>query len=147
MLSVYPVPCSPARSVYLQAGEELPAGSSMPARETSSLFDAPVAVAGSGVAAATEARIARAAVARCPASLLLCEHRQWSCRACSRKYRREGVARAAAAAAAAEGDEEGDEEFPAPAPASPPPVPGCLFCSLPLGPERPTVLFSPPCCS
>lgn len=105
----------------MHAGEELPAGSEMPAREASALFGgARVAVAGKGATAAVEAPLAGAALPRCPASLLLCERRpQWGCRACGRKYR---------------------------APAAPL-SPACILCGLPLGPARPAVLLNPPFCS
>lgn len=118
-------PLPPCR-VYSEAGEQLPDTAAMPERETSSLFDAPIALAGSGVAAATAATCADAggaSVPRCPASLLLCESRpQWACRCCGRRYRRPLGAEAGAA-------------------------PACIFCGLPLGPAGPPILFSPPCCS
>lgn len=129
------IPCS----VYLQAGEQLPDATDMPQREASTLFDGPVALAGSGVAAATAASCAGAGdatVPRCPASLLLCEGRpQWACRACGRKYRRpQGTGTASAFQAGAEA-------------AAAPLLPACIFCGLPLGPAAPPVLFSPPCTS
>lgn len=116
----------------MQAGEEIPE-TSMPPRETSSLFDAPVAVAGAGVVAATSASCGvdcgGALLARCAASLMLCERRpHWGCRACSRVYREPPAAVAGA-------------------PSVPPPPPACIFCGLPLGPVGPALLFSPPCCS
>jgi hypothetical protein len=109
----------------------------MPAREQSSLFDAPVAVSGRGVAAATQAvppGAGSATVPRCPASLLLCEGRpHWSCHACGRRYRRpQGVGSEGEAASG---------ELPHG------PLPACVFCGLPLGSAVPAVLFSPPCCS
>lgn len=103
----------------------------MPARDESTLFSGTrVAVAGTGVAAATAAPMDGATLPRCPASLLLCERRpQWGCGACGRKYRRPAAAAAVAAA-----------------PACAPAVPACIFCGLLLGLSRPGVLFGTPCC-
>lgn len=116
----------------------------MPTRETSSVFDAPVAVAGSGIQAAVSAAPALegaggATVSRCPASLLLCEggRPQWACRACKRRYRQPpGASEAGEGAASASG-----------AAAGPQPVPPCVFCGVPLGPAVPAMLLAPPCCS
>lgn len=133
-------PAVPAAcSAYLHTNEEmLPHGAAMPAREHSTLFDEPVAVAGSGVAAATQAvppSAGGATLPRCPATLLLCEGRpHWSCRACGRRYRRPQ--------GAGNTEEAGD---PCGKPLSP--LPTCIFCGLPLGSVVPAVLFSPPCCS
>lgn len=124
-----------ACSAYLHTGEEmLPHGAAMPARERSTLFDQPVAVAGRGVAAATQAAppgAGGAMLPRCPASLRLCEGRpHWSCRACGRRYLQPQGACSEAA---------GSEPTA--------PLPACVFCGLPLGSAGPAVLFSPPCCS
>ncbi|KAI7841298.1 hypothetical protein COHA_004917 [Chlorella ohadii] len=124
-----------AASAYLHTGEEmLPHGAAMPARERSTLFDQPVAVAGRGVAAATQAAppgAGGAMLPRCPASLRLCEGRpHWSCRACGRRYLQPQGACSEAA---------GSEPTA--------PLPACVFCGLPLGSAGPAVLFSPPCCS
>lgn len=116
----------------MHAGEDLPSGATMPARETSALFGARVAVAGGGVAAATAAPLegaGGASVPRCPASLLLCEQRpRWACRACGRMYKQPP--------GAAGGGGGASQQLPA-----------CIFCGLQLGPWGPSVLFSPPCCS
>lgn len=66
-------------------------------------------------------------VARCPASLRLCEGpRPWCCRACGRRH--------AQPAPLLEGGAGAE-----------PPVPACTLCGLQLGPQAPPIMLMPPC--